>query len=515
MTVEHDVARIPRGSAVRRLTASIEDARAGRGFGAVVQEVWYVAVTVGLSVLFVTGIADSIRGSVTPSPGAVTLTGELPAALVVLVGAGGLLSLAGRMGPVGLGGGGAAWWLPMPVDRRGLLRPTVLRWPLVSAGVGLVVAPLSLLLFGADVSAGSLVAWAALGAAGFALLAGAAALLQRLGRASRVLAVVGDVVMLVAAVAMAGLALTGWDASDWTLRGAWPGAAVLAAGAAVATVLAERHSDRLSGAGLRDRGSVGDRAQVAVLSLDLRELSGALTVAPERVRRRGSLRLAAGGARRAVVLADLVLMARAPRQVAQVLVAALFAVAAGRVALTQAGLPLYGVWLVTGFWAANAAAAGARHADLAPVLDRLLPLSARDVRVARGAVPLLAAVVWTLAATGAHALSGSDPLWLALAPPWAVVLAAAAVRGAYRPPPRWVASSVTSPMGGMPPTGGLFKGLDVALVGTLPTAITLYVGHLSETLVVAQWLLAATVVTFLVLMSGRAKKTSTGAAARR
>lgn len=515
MTVEHEAARIPRGSAVRRLTASIEDARAGRGLGAVVQEVWYVAVTVGLSVLFVTGIADSIRGTVTTRPGAVTLTGELPAALVVLVVAGALVSLAGRMGPVGLGGGGAAWWLPMPVDRRGLLRPTVLKWPLVSAGAGAVVAPLCLLLFGTDVSVSSLAEWAALGAAGFALLAGGAALLQRLGRASRVLAVAGDLVMLVAAVAIAGVALTGQDVSGWTLDGAWPTAAVLALGAVVTTVLAERHSDRLSGAGLRDRGSVGDRAQVAVLSLDLRELSGALTVAPGKVRRRGSLRLAAGGARRAVVLADLVLAARAPRQVAQVLVAALFAVAAGRVALTQSGLPLYGVWLVTGFWAANAAAAGARHADLAPVLDRLLPLSARDVRVARGAVPLLAATVWTLAAAGAQALSGGDALWLALAPPWAAVLAAAAVRGAYRPPPRWVASTLASPMGGVPPTGGLFKGLDVALVGTLPTAITLYIGRLTEPLVIAQWVLAAVVVTFLVLMTGRAKKVSSGGTARR
>ena len=505
MTMQHDPARIPQGSQVRKLTASIENARQGHGFGAVVQEVWYVVITVALCVLLVVGVAGGIKESAPNGAGVATLVGELPGALALLAAVGGLLSLAGRLGPVGLGGGGASWWLPMPVDRRGLLRPTVLRWPLASAAVGGVLAPLAVVLFGADVTPGLVLRWAALGAAAFSALAAGAALLQPIGSASRIIAATGEIVMLLAAGAIAAVALSGRDTSGWTLDGGWLVAVPLAAVAVVATVLAERHSTRLSGAGLRDRGSVGDRAQVAVLSLDLRELSGALAAAPHRARRTGSLRLAAGGPRRAIALADLVLLSRAPRQLAQVAVAALFAVAAGQVTLTQAGLPLYGVWLVTGFWATNAAAAGARHADLAPVLDRLFPLSARDVRVARGAVPLIAATVWAAAAFVGHASTTGQPAWLALLPAWAAVLAAAAVRSAYRPAPRWTASSVVSPMGGVPPTGGLFKGLDVALVGTLPTAVVLYSGSLSLTALVVQALVAAVIVAFLVAMSGRRK----------
>ena len=505
MTMQHDPARIPQGRQVRSLTASIENARQGRGIGAVVHEIWYVIITVGLCVLLVVGIAGGIKESVPVEDGVATLTGELPGALALLAAVGGLLSLAGRLGPVGLGGGGASWWLPMPVDRRGLLRPTVLRWPLVSAAVGGVLAPLAVILFGADVTPSLVFRWAALGAAGFAALAAGAEVLQPFGSASRLVAGTGEVVMLLAAGAIAVVALTGRDTSAWTLDGAWVVAVPLAVVAVVATVLAERHSARLSGAGLRDRGSVGDRAQVAVLSLDLRELSGALAAAPHRARRKGSLRLAAGGPRRAIVLADLVLLGRAPRQLAQTAVAAMFAVAAGQVTLTHGGLPLYGVWLATGFWAANAAAAGARHADLAPVLDRLFPLSAREIRVVRSAAPLIAGTVWAGAAFGAHAGTTGQTAWLALVPAWAVVLAAAAVRGAYRPAARWIASTVVSPMGGVPPTGGLFKGLDVALVGTLPTAIALYTGSLSPTMIAGQVVWGAAIIAFLVGMSGRRK----------
>ena len=506
MTMQHDPARVPQGSQVRRLTASIENARQGHGFGAVVQEVWYVVITVALCVVLVVGVAGGIKESAPVEAGAVTLVGELPGALALLAAAGGLLSLAGRLGPVGLGGGGASWWLPMPVDRRGLLRPTVLRWPLVSAAVGGVLAPLAIVLFGTDVTPGLVLRWAALGAAGFSALAAVASLLQPIAHASRIVAVTGEILMLLAAGAIAAVALTGRDTSAWTLAGGWLLAVPLAVVAVVATVLAERHSTRLSGAGLRERGSVGDRAQVAVLSLDLRELSGALAAPLDSARRKGSLRLAARGPRRAIALADAVLLSRAPRQLAQVAVSALFVVTAGQISLTQAGLPLYGVWLITGFWATNAAAAGARHADLAPVLDRLFPLSARDVRVARGSVPLVAATVWAVAAFVGHAFTTGQTAWLALAPAWVAVLGAAAVRSAYRPAPRWTAT-VVSPMGGVPPTGGLFKGLDVALIGTLPTAVALYTGTLSPMVIGVQAVWAAASVAVLVALSGRRKST--------
>ena len=515
VTLVHDPARVPSGGQVRRLTAGIQGARQGRGVGAVLVEIWYTIVTVGLSVTFITGIASTIRDSAPGGgEGPVMTAGELPAALVVLATAGAVLSLSGRLGPVGLGGGGAAWWLPMPVDRRGLLRPTVLRWPAVAAAAGAVLAPLIVFAFGVGLTVRSVLAWAAVGGGLFAALTTLAAVTQsrqtgdRSGhdhRSNRVVAAAGDTVLLGGTAAVAGLALVGpatAPASGWALGAGWWAAVPLILLAVVGTVLAERRTPLLSGAELRSLGAVGDRAQVAVLSLDLRELSRALTTGTGRVRRARSLRLAARGPRRAVVLTDLVLLTRTPRLLVQIAVAILLAVAATRVTLLGSGLPMYGTLLLAGFWAANTSAAGARHADMAPVLDRLLPLSARDVRLARGVVPLLAAAVWTVAVLGLQAARTGEVLWLALVPPWALVLAVAALRSAYRPPPRSSRVPIASPMGSLPPTGGLFKGLDVALVGTLPTAVALFVGVMTPTLVAAQGALALVVVAVLVGVSG-------------
>ncbi|WP_155859389.1 DUF6297 family protein [Cellulomonas sp. KRMCY2] len=517
-TLVHDPAKVPSGGQVRHLTARIQGARQGHGAGAVLIEIWYTIITVGLSVTFVIGIADSIQASAPGEGGPVMIAGELPAALVVLAAAGAVLSLAGRLGPVGLGGGGAAWWLPMPIDRRGLLRPTVLRWPSTTAAAGAVLAPLIVFAFGVDLTISTVLAWAALGGASFAALTALAAVAQswhpgdrsgRSHRSNRVTAAVGDTVLLGATAAVAGLALVGpaaASASGWELGGGWWASIPLLLAAVVGTLVAERRTALLSGAGLRALGSVGDRAQVAVLSLDLRELSRALTTGTGRARRRGSLRLAPGGPRRAVVRADLVLLARTPRLLVQIAVAALLAVAATRVTLLGSGLPMYGTLVLTGFWAANTSAAGARHADMAPVLDRLLPLSAREVRLTRGVVPLAAAAVWTVTVLGLQAARTGEPLWLALALPWTLVLAVAALRSAYRPPPRASRVPVASPMGSVPPTGGLFHGLDVALVGTLPTAIALYVGVVSSTLVTAQLVMAGLVVAVLVGVSGTKKQ---------
>jgi hypothetical protein len=514
VTLVHDPARVPTGHQVRRLTGQIQGAREGRGLGAVLQEVWYTAVTVGLSVLFVTGVARTIRAAVPDTDGPSLASSDLPALLVLLVVAGGVLSLAGRLGPVGVGGGGAAWWLPMPVDRRGLLRPAVLAWPAVAAGGGAILAPLLVTLFGAEVSLERVLGWAAVGGSAFALLAAAAAIAQAASRGgvtrrrsggSHLVAVGGEVLMLVGTVSVAALALGSGSVasslSTWRL-GQWWVAAPLLLAAVGLTMLAERRTGRLSGAGLRAKGSIGDRARVAVLSLDMRELARALSIDPARVRHR-SYRLPARGPRSAVVLADLVPLLRSPRPLLVVAVMALLAVAAARMSLLGSGLPLYATLVLTGFWAANAAAAGARHAEMAPVLDRLLPLSAREVRVVRGGVPLIGAVLWAAVVLGAQAWASGSVVWLGLLAPWSLVLAAAAVRSAYRPAPSWSSVPIATPMGGTPPSAGLFKGLDVALIGTLPTAVMLYVGALTPGLLLAQTVLALALVGVLIAASGR------------
>ncbi|MBX9245886.1 hypothetical protein ICW40_13845, partial [Actinotalea ferrariae] len=111
--------------------------------------------------------------------------------------------------------------------------------------------------------------------------------------------------------------------------------------------------------------------------------------------------------------------------------------------------------------------------------------------------PLLVAAVWS-----ALAVATVEGLAV-LAPAWALVLAAAAVRAAYRPPPKHRQVVVSSPMGGVPPTTGMTQGVDVALAGTLPTALALYVGEAGPTLVLVQHGLALALVASLVAASGR------------
>ena len=514
--LDHDPALVPAGSRVRRLTDAIQGAREGRGLGAALGEVWYVLISLAVSVAVVVGVAGGLRGSVpAPEPGDAMLAGEVPGLLLVLAVVGGLLGLAGRLGPVGLGGGGAAWWLPLPVDRRGLLRPSVLAWPAGAAATGTVLTPLALVVLGTPATLADVLSWAALGGAVCGLLVALATLVQEhgAGRGSRVVAVAGDLVLLGAALTVGAMALLAPVRSALALPAGslvppadalLVGAGGLAVAAIGATLVGERRAGLLPGARLRAQGSVGDRARAAVLSLDLRELGRALAVGPTSAHRR-SLRRVPVGAARVLVLSDVLLLARTPRAAVQVSVAALLGAAASGTGLLGGGLPLAAGWVLTGFWAASSAAGGARNADLVPATDRALPLSARHVRLLRGVVPLLGAVVWTVVVLGGQAARTGDPAWLGLVPAWAVVLAAAALRSAYRPPPRFRVTAA-SPMGGVPSTGGAFQGLDVVLAATLPTTVALYLGGLSPVLVGAQWGATAITAAVLVGTAGRRRR---------
>lgn len=494
---------VPPGAQVRRLTEQIQGARTGRGFGTLLGDLWYVVTCVVLLAAVAYGTAEVVQEAAERRTPEGLALGEAGALLVVLAVVGGVLGMGARLGPVALGGGGAVWWLPMPVDRRGLLRPSVLRWPAAALAVGALAGPVAALCLGLAASLGGLLAWAGLCGGLAAVVGAAAAVVQERPTASaparrrreQALATAGDVLV---ALAVVGIALllgpggwTGWHVHRW-----WWLALPLLLAAAGLTALAERRSERLDGAALRRLGALGHRAQVAVLSLDLRELGRALSTVDARDRRR-SWPLRARGPWSALAVADLTLLVRSPRTLVQVALLALVAAVAARTPLIGPGIVLYPVLLLTGFWAANAAASGARYGELVPALDRVLPLSARQVRVARGAAPLVAAALWS-----AVAVATVEGL-AALAPAWALVLAAAAVRSAYRPPPRHSRVAVASPMGGVPPATGMTQGLDVALIGTLPTALALYVGVVTPTLVAVQWALAAGLVAGLVAASGR------------
>src|SRR5690606_36328087 len=156
----------------------------------------------------------------------------------------------------------------------------------------------------------------------------------------------------------------------------------------------------------------------------------------------------------------------------------------------------FGVLVVlvgAGLGAAVLGAEGARTAELAPVVDALVPLAARWTRLARTVVPTLTAalclvvgVLPVLAATG-------DARWAVLAVLAAVVQVAAAVRSAYREPPNWGGPLLATPAGGLP-TGAaavLRKGPDLAVLGAVPLGVALLVGTAGWVAVVAQAVAAA------------------------
>lgn len=485
-----DVGEVPSARAIRRYTAHAGDARGGANLGSVLSDVYYAVIAVGVSVLVALGAARTLRLEVHPASHVVTgwaLDLSTLVAVVLVAGAGALLSVAGRLGPVGAGGAEAAWWLGLPVDRRGLLRPASLRLPVVAGLVGgVLVAVLDAGLLaesGATVSRVS--AAAAVAAAAVVLVAAAA---QTTGTSRRALALTGDLVAVAALAAAAVLLVT--DVQVPPPAPGWVVVAVLAVFVAGLGVLVDRRLAHIPERSLRESGSVAAQAVGAVVSLDSRELGRALTdgALPPGRRRVSRLRTVRGAAS-ALVTADLVVLRRSTRHLVQLLVAAL--VPAIVVVVPQLASP-FGVLmavLIAGYVAASATGEGARRAEMAPVLDRLLPLEAKTVRRLRMVVPGVAMLGWSLLAFAAVGL-WADRLvgWLALAVAATPVWAAAAVRAAYRSAPDWSGPLVSTPMGALP--GGvaavLARGPDVVVLGLLPVWIAILVGRTGPVFLAAQ-----------------------------
>ncbi|WP_240675647.1 DUF6297 family protein, partial [Cellulomonas endophytica] len=132
---------MPTARAVRRWTAQAGNRRGGASLGSLLGDVYYAAVLVAVGIGVALGAANLVQHDAPARRADVPVVLDLPVLVVaaVLALAGALVSLAGRLGPVGLGGAEATWWLGLPVDRRGLLRPPALRLPLVAAGASAAV----------------------------------------------------------------------------------------------------------------------------------------------------------------------------------------------------------------------------------------------------------------------------------------------------------------------------------------------------------------------------------------
>lgn len=496
---DFELGEVPSARSIRRFTAQAARARAGAGVGSLLTDVYTAATSVAISVVIVLGVVQQLGGSL-PHGGPVEQAGgfSLPAlvAFVLLAAAGALLSTAGRLGPVGAEGAQAAWWLPLPVDRRSLLRPAAARGPAAAAlAGGLVVVVLEAGLLGR--TGGQLVRAALGGAAVAAAVVLVAALAQSRGASRRRTALAGDALLAAAPVLAAVVVLSG--RTPTTLPSpSWLVVVVTALVAGALALAVDSRLGSLPGGSLREGGSVAAQAVGAVVSLDSRELGRALSGGAAATTRRWVSRLrTVRGPATALVTADLVVLRRSVRHLVQIVVAAGVPVLATVVPQLASPVGVLLAVLVGGWLASSASAEGARWAEMSPVVDRLLPLDHRTVRRLRMVVPGAVALCWSLvalAAAGTWAGGTSD--WLVLAVASAPVWAAGAVRAAYRPAPRWDKPLVATPAGALP-TGVLqviARGPDVIATCLLPLWIAIGLRTVTPTMVTFQVALSAVAV---------------------
>lgn len=486
----------PSGRALRRELARIARRRGGAGLTEVLGDLYHALITTAIGAALALGLIDALRAVLEPPARQVVTPGHGVASAVpwlLIAATAALVSLAGRLGPIGVGGAEATWLLGTPVDRRGLLRPSARRFPLLAALVGAGTAGLLYAgLLGAD---GVHVARSAVvGALVAALVVVLAGLAQGLQATRRAVAGVGDLALAVVPVAAVVVAIAGGRMPvPATVPSALP--AALAAVLAVAAVVLDLRLGALRDRSLRESGSVAFQAAGAIVSLDSRELGRALSDATAPARRRRSRRFArVRGPRGALVLADAAVLVRSYRHLAQLAVAVAVPVAVARTP-DLAGPGMFVVaMLVGGGVAGSAVAEAARRAEMQPAVDRLLPLSERDVRRAHLVAPAAGMLPWALVAyTAVGWWWGTGLLpWLALAVCTTPVWAGAAVRSAYRPPPDWGGPLVATPFGALPAgvAGVLARGPDVAVLGHVPAVVAVATGAVPAALIGVQALVA-------------------------
>lgn len=492
----YELGAVPAARSIRRYTAQAASARSNATIGSLLGDVYYAVISIAISIGVALGFSQAMRVALPPEPDISSPLSLSLASLVIVILialAGVVLSLAGRLGPVGAGGAEAAWWLGLPVDRRGLLRPSSRRLPLLAGFVGAVIV--ALLDAGLLADEGSRVvrvaAAAALVAAGIVLVAGVG---QSASVSRRTIALVGDVLLFLAPVAAVLLASVGWSVDEVPGPPWWLVAVLLVVVAGLA-YLVDSRLGRMPEKTLRESGSVATQAAGAVVSMDSRELGRALTdgaAAP--VRRWTSKLRTARGPATALVTADLVVLRRSARHVVQLAVAALVPVLVSTVPQLASPFGVLLAVLVAGYVAMSATGEGARRAEMAPILDRLLPIDAQTVRRLRMIVPAGAMLLWSVVAFAAVGRWASDvPNWIALGVISTPVWAAAAVRSSYRPAPDWGGALVSTPMGALP-TGVasvLARGPDLVVLGLLPVWIALLLRTINTPLMLAQICLSA------------------------
>lgn len=475
------------GAEARRLVRRSTAQRVDTTLYERLSDAWSTAASVAIGLAVLGGWLGTVRDDIVGQApvGGRLLPGGVTAGVGLLIVVAGLLALLDRLGPVSSSPAATAWLLPLPADRRGLLRSELGKVAGTCALVVALLAAPATLAWSADPSLSGAVATALGSAAVAGILVAAVALLQTRGVRGAVAPAAGAVAVLAAAGAMLlsvapplldpleGLDGRGPTGPGWL----WPG---LAAAAAVVLLLAaERGLGRLDAGRLRALGATSGYATASVFSLDTRQLGRALAPAGARSPRRGRRFRFVRRPWQVVAAADLVLLGRSRWQLGQLVVGAALPVLAARTEGLGQLPAAVAVGLFLGwFTAAVAAGHAGRQAEVSPALDRLLPLSPAALVAARFVAP--AAVLALVCGTSGLLIgwSAGEPLWTALALASVPAWAAAALRGAYRPEIDWTGPVVSTPMGVLPAgvVATLLQGLDVAIAGVLPIAGALILG---------------------------------------
>ncbi|MHA7304546.1 DUF6297 family protein [Arthrobacter sp. TMN-49] len=520
---------------IRQYTFRAGLSRTQGGLMELVSEV-YTSLLGGLTLLAMAGAlivalrhslgvgTESALAATAVAPGFHSVTLLQASATVLLTLAAALLSVEMTMGPVAMTLPQTAWWLGLPVRRRGFIQPGFLKslvWPAIAAVV--VVVPLALGMasepdpgrIGLAALCGVGLAWVLYGVAGWCQITNSGAWLKTVMGA---VALVAPLTLIATALfnnVAGSLAVTGaqtaWMAylpTSWPLLVAdgalWPLLLVALALGLLAVVYA--HLERITTAQLKASAAAGAYAASSLLSMDATELSRSLSTGPAVSRIKLRLKLifrngSVGSRSVKTLLSTHATMAlRAPNTLLRLLVLAAIPASLAAIEFLGNSILIAVVLFLCAYLAASTLGSTARFAAGNPAVDALMPLPAKTVRRVHYVIPAVAMTLWAPLCFGLLlALGVGSPTLLGLAVLAGPGLGAATLRASFRPAPDWNMPAIAAPSGPIP-TGAIrsfLSGPDLTLIVLLPVLICLISGGVPAVAFPAQLTL-----TFLAFMWG-------------
>jgi hypothetical protein len=460
------------------------------------------AIIVGLRNSLGVGHESALTATVV-APGFHSVTLLQASATVLLTLAAALLSVEMTVGPITMTLPQTAWWLGLPVRRRGFIQPGFLKSPIWPAAAAVVVMVPVALGMSSSPSPGRIALSVLCGIGLGWLLYGIAAWCQITNSGSW-LKVLTGVVTLVAPLTLVATALYNNTAGTGAITGAqtawleylptsWP---LLVAGGAlwplvlvvIAVVLLAAvywNLERITTAKLKEGAAAGAYVAGSLMSMDASELSRSLGGGRSSGTSKVRLPLVFHGGTvfsrsvKTLLSTHATMALRSPMSLLRVLVLAAIPASLAAVQFLGNSVLIAVVLYFCAHFAATSLGATARFANGNPAVDMLMPLPARIVRRVHYVLPAVGMTVWALVCFALLlALGVGSPSLLVLAVLAGPGLGAATLRAAFRPAPDWNMPAVATASGPIP-TGAVrafLVGPDLTLISLLPVLICLISG---------------------------------------